>query len=468
MKNKKVHTFCDDVLGDLDATAVAKMIREKSVSSSEFTEAAIERAVKVKDILNPIAYEAFEQAIKDSRKHPTGLFAGVPTFVKDNSEVKGMPMRNGSEASTSKPDKKNGPFVGQFLKMGFTVLGKSRLPEFGFTATTEYANQEPCRNPWHTDYSTGGSSGGSAAMVAAGVVPIAHGNDGGGSIRIPAACCGLVGLKSTRGRFIENFSGRALPVKIISDGVLTRSVRDTARFFSAMEWVWQNKKLPPVGNITGPGKKRMRIGLVIDSITGNPTCPETRAVVEETAALLESMGHRVEPMDIQVPDTFIEDFTLYWSMLAFLLKNFGKVLFAPEFDARRFEPFSKGLAEHFRKNIRKAPAAIYRLRQSGEEYTRGISGYDAVLSPVLAHTVPKIGYLDPNTEFYELFRKLTNYVSFTPLNNASGSPAISLPMGSDSKGLPIAVQIQSHHGGERVLLELAYELEEARPFRRIE
>ncbi len=467
MKDKKVHAFCDDVLGELDATAVAQLIKDRSVSASEFAEAAIKRAEKVKNILNPIAFEAFEDALKKSRSFPNGFFGGVPTFVKDNSEVMGMPMRNGSETVSAKPDKKNGPFVEQFLKLGFTVLGKSRLPEFGFTATTEYANRQPCRNPWHTDYSTGGSSGGSAALVAAGVVPIAHGNDGGGSIRIPAACCGLVGLKSTRGRFIENYSARSLPVKIICDGILSRSVRDTARFFSAMEQIWQNKKLPPVGNITHSANRRLRIGLVIDSVTGNPTCPETRAVVEETANLLESMGHRVEPMAIQVPDTFIEDFTLYWTMLAFLIKTFGKVLFSPDFDARRFDPFSKGLAKHFRKNIRKAPATIYRLRQSTEQYARGLSGYDAVLSPVLAHTVPKIGYLDPKTEFNELFRKLTNYVSFTPLNNASGSPAISLPMGADSNGLPVAVQIQSHLGAEKTLLEIAYELEEARPFRRI-
>ncbi len=468
MTDKRVHAFTeDDALGSYDATGIAGLIRERRISPEAAASAAIARAEKVKDALEPIAFEAFEKALADSRKPLSGFFAGVPTFIKDNSEVKGMPMRQGSAATSPKPLKKDGHFVEQFLKMGFIVMGKSRLPEFGFTATTEYAKDKPCRNPWHTDYSSGGSSGGSAAMVAAGVVPIAHGNDGGGSIRIPAACCGLVGLKPTRRRFIDSQTARLLPVNIISEGVLTRSVRDTAGFFHAMEQVWKNKKLPPVGLVTSPGKKRLRIGLVIDSITGTPTCPETRAVVERTAALLESMGHHIEPMQIQVPESFIEDFKLYWTMLAYLMISFGKIIVSRDFDARRVDNYSRSLVKYYKKHIKSTPGMLYRLPRSAGEYQQGIRGYDAILSPVLAHTVAEVGYLHPDIEFETLFGRLINYVSFTPLNNASGSPAISLPLGADSKGVPIGVQLQSASGTESTLLEIAYELEEAQPWRKI-
>lgn len=468
MANTRIHAFCDDVLADHDAVAVATLIRNREISPAEAAQAAIDRAGRVNAVINAIELPTFETALKASPASGQGVFAGVPTFIKDNTDLEGLPTRHGSRAVNPGVAKKHGAFAEQFLAQGFNVLGKSSLPEFGFNASTEFAGEHPTRNPWHTDYSSGASSGGSAALVAAGVVPIAHANDGGGSIRIPAACCGLIGLKPTRGRFIDSEQARSLPVNVIGEGVVTRSVRDTAHFFAGMERVYRNPKLPAVGKVEGAGKKRLRIGLITDSITGTPTCAETRAVLENTVQRLEGLGHRVEAMPLPVPKSFIDDFTLYWGFLAFMLGMTGRLTLSRDFDAKALDGFSKGLAAYFKKRALYAPRMLYRLRKSERQYAQGIRGYDAVLSPVLAHAVPKLGHLSPEVPFDTLFERLIRYAAFTPLNNASGSPAISLPMGACGNGLPIGMQFSAAHGAERTLLEIAFELEGGKPWRRID
>jgi amidase len=464
--SKTVHAFSEDVLGDHDAVAVAALIRSRQISAREVSAAAIARARKVNPGLNAIALQCYDRA--DARARTSGVFAGVPTFIKDNTDLQGLPTCHGSDAVPPQPAKSDSAFARQYLAQGFVVLGKSRMPEFGFNASTEFVGHAPTRNPWHTDYSSGASSGGAAALVAAGVVPIAHANDGGGSIRIPAACCGLIGLKPTRGRLVDGESARSLPINIISEGVVTRSVRDTAHFFAGMEQTWSNSKLPAMGLVEGPGKKRLRIGLVFDSISGNATDAATRATVADTAQQLEHLGHHVEQMPLLVKPTFADDFTQYWGMLAFLVATFGKQVVSPKFDASRLDNLSRGLSALYKRNMHKTPLMLYRLHKSKDDYAKVLQHYDAVLTPVLAHTTPKLGYLSPEQAFEPLFERLLNYVSFTPLNNAAGSPAISLPMGATPLGLPIAVQLSAAHGAERTLLELAFELEQATPWRRIQ
>lgn len=464
----RIHAFTGDALGDLDAVGIAELIRSGAVSAREVAEAAIARAHQVEEHLNAIELANFEQALHSAERPRTGIFAGVPTFVKDNTDITGLPTNHGSRAVNAHPAKGENAFARQYLAQGFVTLGKSSLPEFGFNASTEYMHAEPTRNPWHTDYSSGASSGGSAALVAAGVVPIAHANDGGGSIRIPAAACGLIGLKPTRGRLVDAEAARSLPVNIVSEGVVTRSVRDTAHFYAGAEQFYRNRELHPVGLVKHPGSRRLHIGLVYDSITGHATDADTRATVEATARLLESMGHTVEEMPLPVKQSFASDFGIYWGMLSFLVGTFGKKIMSPDFDASKMDNLSKGLAALYKKNFLKTPMVLYRLKKTRDEYARVFRQYDLVLSPVLAHTTPKLGWLSPAQDFDVLFDRLMKYVSFTPLNNASGSPAISLPMGATSLGLPIAVQFSAAHGDERTLLEIAYELEEAKPWRRIQ
>ena len=309
----------------------------------------------------------------------------------------------------------------------------------------------PTRNPWDPAYSPGASSGGAAALVASGVVPIAHANDGGGSIRIPAACCGLVGLKPTRARHATNAHDRILPVQIISEGVVSRSVRDTARFWAGVEMLAPAKGLPRIGNVTGPGTGRLRIGLLTDSVNGAVTDDETRATVLATAELLESLGHRVEPIELTIGAEFEHDFTQYWALLAFMLERFTKQIYGVPADRSKLDGFTRGLARHFRSQVSHTPGALRRLRRAKALYAEAFETTDAVLSPVLVRTTPELGYLSPTVPFEQLLERLRNYAAITPLNNVTGAPAISLPMGATSAGLPIGIQLAGAHGAERTL-----------------
>ena len=467
MSNHRIHAFGDDLLANHDAVALADLVRRGEASPLELTEAAIARVEKVNGALNAVQVATYERALAEAAQGREGLFAGVPTLIKDNTDLRGLPTGHGSRAVPRVSAAADGAFARQYLSQGFTVLGKTTMPEFGFNCTTEYQGKPPTHNPWHPGYSCGGSSGGAAALVAAGAVSIAHANDGGGSIRIPAACCGLVGLKPTRGRLVEGEIARTVPIKIIVEGVVTRTVRDTAYFFAGAERYWRNRKLPPVGLVEGPAKRRLKIGLVMNSITGAPTCPETRAVVERTAALLETLGHRVEEMSYRVSPSFAEDFADYWGFLAWTVTRFGRHRFGKDFDPGQVDDLTRGLAARFRRRCWYLPLVLYRLQRTFRQHAKAMKDYDLVLSPVLGHVTPVLGYLSPELPFPELFQRLTEFVNFTPINNANGSPAIALPMGTATNDLPIGVQFSAAHGDERTLLEIAYELEQANPWRRI-
>ena len=453
------HAFSDDALGDLDALALAGRIRDRQVSRREVLEAALARAAKV-DGLNAIQLLDAERAFGSPAV--AGPFSGVPTFIKDNVDVAGWPTNQGSEAFTASPAAKDSVAARNVLRTGLVPLGKSRLPEMGWNASTEFMTGEPVRNPWNPAYSSGASSGGSAALVASGVVPIAHANDGGGSIRIPAAACGLVGLKPTRGRLPMDRLELVMPVNLVSNGVLTRSVRDTAHFLAHAE---RPGKLPAIGLVEGPPVRRLRIGLVADSVWRS-TDDETRAAVLGAAALLSDLGHVVEEMPLPVGEQFAEDFSLYWGFLGWFANKAGPRAFKG-WDPTKADTLTLGLTEYFATRRKEFPGAIRRLRASKHVYAQAFTGRDLMLSPTLSHTTPEIGHLSPRQPFEQLFDRLRGYAGFTPLNNASGSPAISLPLGQTSDGRPIGIQLAAAHGDERTLLEIAYELEQARPFRRL-
>lgn len=461
-----VHTFGDDALGHLDATGVAARIAAGEITAREAVEASLARAAAAAG-LAAIETLDFDRGLEAATRPRTGPFAGVPTFVKDNVDVAGLPTGEGSAAFTARPARRTSPAVDQLLSTGLVSLGKSRLPEFGFSPSAEFASADPVRNPWNPAYSSGASSGGAAALVASGVVPIAHGNDGGGSIRIPAAACGLVGLKPTRGRLVADPKDLSLPIRIVTQGVLTRTVRDAAAYHFAAEHHHRNPTLPPVRLVRGPSSTRLRVGVIVDSVVGRVD-DETRAALGVTADLLSDLGHHVEEAPLPVGPEFVDDFGIYWGFLAFALCAAGKRMLGPDFDRARTDGLTRGLDARYRRNITRTPQMLYRLRRTTRRAADLFTAYDVIASPVLGHTTPRIGYLSPTQSFDELFEKIVAYTAFTPLNNAAGNPAISLPLAATAAGLPLGVHFSAAHGDERTLLELAFELEQARPFARIQ
>ncbi|MET9346077.1 amidase [Streptomyces termitum] len=463
-KPVRVHAFCDDSLGEHDAVGLAGAIRRGEVSAAEAARDAAARLRAVAE-LNAVEVPLDPPALGGARG---GVFAGVPTLVKDNTDYAGLPTGHGSAAFTPRPARRHAPFVRQLLSTGVTVLGKTRLPEFGFSPSTEYEDAAPVRNPWHTGHSAGGSSGGAAALVAAGAVPLAHANDGGGSIRIPAACCGLVGLKPTRGRVAGNDQSRHLPIDLVTDGVVTRTVRDSAAFLAAAERHLRSPKLPPVGLVEGPSGRRLRVGFLHDSPTGVPCDDDTRAAVTATADALRGLGHRVEPVGMDLDPRFTEDFLTYWGMLSFLLGATGRTL-GEGFDRRRMDGLSRGLREEYVKRWRDTPGVVRRLKRAREGYAAAFRGLDLVLTPVLAHPAPALGHLAPTVPYATLVERILAYVAYTPIDNVVGTPSLSLPSPhATAAGLPVGVLLSGRPGGERTLLEAAFALEAERPLRRIQ
>jgi amidase len=464
-----VSAYDDDALGELDATGVAEAIRSGAVSRVDVVEAAISRTMKAQPHVNGVAYEDFDRA-RARAAAPTrygGFFDGVPTFVKDNVAVEGMPTMEGTDAWLPRPEKANGDFARAYLSTGVIALGKTQMSEFGFSAVAEHPRLGAVRNPWDTDRTAGASSSGSGALVAAGVVPIAHANDGGGSIRIPASCNGLVGLKPSRGRLPLDADMRQMPIRIVANGVVTRSVRDTAAFYREAENVWRNPKLDPIGDVTRPGRERLRVGVFTKSVKREAS-PEVAEQTLATAALLERMGHHVERLDQPpVPASFIDDFLLYWALLSYALIRGGRSRFGESFDRTKLDNLSLGLEGFAAANLGKLPLAIARLATLRRRTLKLVRQYDVLLTPTLADVPPRVGHLDPTADYEQIVDRLVDWVAFTPLQNVTGDPAISLPLGESADGLPIGVMFSAALGREATLLGLAFELEEAAPFRLI-
>jgi amidase len=463
----RVHAYSDDALGDLDAVGLVEHLQAGKVSVTEVVEAAIARTEQVADELGAIAHPDLERARREARAPRGGFFAGVPTFVKDNVDVAGMPTMEGTDAWTPYPARRDGDFARMYLATGLIPLGKTRLSEYGFSASCEHPRLGPVRTPWDTERTAGASSAGSSALVAAGAVPIAHANDGGGSIRIPAAVNGLVGLKPTRGRLAQDAVMRQMPVRIVSDGVVTRSVRDTAAFYREAERVYRPLNMPPIGDLTRPGRKRLRVALNTTGLDRGADA-EVTALTERTARLLEDLGHTVIEVEAPAPESFPDDFLLYWSLLALFLLTNGRRLHGPSWVRANHDNLTVGLASHARRNLHRLPLAITRLRRTSRDAALFFDKYDVSLTPTLATPTPALGHLDPTQDYATVIDRLMDWVAFTPLQNATGTPAVSLPLETTSTGLPQGMMFGSGFGREAVLIELAYELEQARPWARIQ
>lgn len=450
-------------LATLDAVETASGIRSGALSAEEAVEAAIVRAEALEPSINAIAFKSFERA-RERAGAATGPWAGVPTFVKDLDDVIGEPSGFGSRAFPGYKGKEQSPLVNAYLGLGVVSLGKSTTPEFGLTATTEPLSTGKTRNPWNTDYSTGGSSGGAAALVAAGVVPVAHASDGGGSIRIPAACCGNVGLKVSRTRFPVARPDPVGPINLSVHGVQSRTVRDTAAVLAAMEQAPEVSKLPVTGLVTSASSRRLRIAMFTTGGASRSVDTEVVSAVRAAAKLCEDMGHDIAEVTVPFGRDVEEAFLIYWAAMAAAIVTTWESVTKLKRNGLAFEPFTLGLVDHFEARRDKLPAAIERLKAVSREYEAMFGSADVLLSPVLAAPPVKIGWLDSRVDFPEALERVSAYAQFTGLNNIAGAPAISLPLATAQNGLPIGVMFGAKAGDERTLLELSYEIEQAAPW----
>ncbi|MFZ3270581.1 MAG: amidase [Mycobacterium sp.] len=469
---RHVHAFGDDALGHLDAVGLIDAINGGAVNRTEVVEAAIARTEAVNPTLNGLAHEAFDRARAQAAKAPVrpddGYFSGVPTFIKDNVDVAGLPTMQGADAWPPRPAEADGEFTRLYLATGMIPLGKTQMSEYGFSASAEHPRLGAVRNPWNTDHTAGASSSGSGAFVAAGAVPIAHANDGGGSIRIPASCNGLVGLKPSRGRLPLDKEVSRMPIRLVANGMLSRSVRDTAAFYREAERIWPARKLPLIGDVRHAGKQRLRIAVITHSLLRECSL-ELRELTLKSAGLLEELGHVVDPLEKPpVPSSFASDFVLYWGLLAMGQIQLNRRDIGDAFDVTRLDNLSRGLDRHARRNLHRIPLVLARLARARRHTARLARTYDVVLTPTVADETPRIGYLDPTADYQQIIDRLEDWVAFTPLQNVTGEPAISLPLALSANGLPVGMMFSAPIGQEARLLELAYELEDARPWARID
>ena len=469
---KEQSKSASDELAGLDALGQAELVRKKKISPAELVDAAIARIEKLDPALNSIITRTFERARKQAAQPiGSGPFAGVPYLVKDLEPVAGVRWTFGSGAFKFNVALYTGEVILRMERAGLIMLGKSATPEFGLLPVTEPRGFGPTHNPWNLAYTPGGSSGGSAAAVAAGLVPIASASDGGGSIRIPASCCGLFGLKISRGRNPE-FPG------VKDDGLsvthcVARSVRDSAALLDATRgpttgerWYAPPPSRPYLQEVGAP-PGRLRIAFTTKDFAGNPAHPDCAQAVTSTAKLCEELGHTVEEAIPQFDGRlFGESFRVLWGAVAGRAVKTAKKLSGGKITAAAFEPFTQKAAEMDAKydpsDVSMAWTGI--IQQANLAMVKFLSKYDVLLTPTLGRPPLKIGELDQSLPLEQVSALLSSYVAYTPLANATGQPAMSVPLYWNADGLPIGSHFFGRHYDEVTLLRLAAQLEQARPW----
>jgi amidase len=459
----------------LDATTQADLVRRKQVKPIELVDAAIERIERLNPSLNAVVTPMYDIARgAASSPLPDGPFTGVPFLLKDlSASYAGVRLTSGSAFLKDYVPHYDSELVARYKRAGLVIVGKTNTPEFGLVPTTESVLLGPARNPWDTERTTGGSSGGSAAAVAAGMVPAAHGGDGGGSIRIPASCCGVVGLKPTRGRNpMGPELGDAMNGLVVSH-VLTRSVRDCAALLDATSGpdigdpYWAPPPERPFLQEVGASPGRLRIAFTTQTPAGTPIHPDCVAAVKEAAALCEELGHEVVEASPPINGPMmVQMFTIVWSAGAALSVD-GMALLTRRTPAQdQFEPLTWALAQIGRANS--APTyltAVAFFQMMSRHIARFMVDHDVWLTPTLGEPPVPLGTFDsPPDNPIKGFTRAAEFVPFTPICNVSGQPAVSLPLHWNSEGLPVGTHFVARFGDEATLFRLAAQLEQARPW----
>jgi amidase/6-aminohexanoate-cyclic-dimer hydrolase len=460
--------------GDFDAVGLAELVRRGETTPAELLDAAMERLQAVDPAINavPIRHEDFARR-QIARGLPDGPFRGVPFALKDLALLEGTETHFGSRAFKAFRAGHSSTLVERHLKAGLTIFGKTNSPEFGLSFTTEPVLHGPTRNPWSLAHSTGGSSGGAAALVAARIVPVAHATDGGGSIRVPAACCGVFGLKPTRGRVpmgpdrLEGWAGMSYA------HVVSLSVRDSAAMLDATHGpeLGSPYAAPPLERpfaeeaTREPGQ--LRIAFTDRAPDGSPIDREIAAAVRDTAALLERLGHRVEEgAPVTTIDVALASRAIIASATALTLRQraaeLGRTIGSDDIEYVTMA-IQAAAGQTSGADYVAATIAIHRL---GREFAQFFESVDVFLSPTLCLPPLKLGELDMmNHDLAAYTGLIARYVPGTALFNMSGQPSMSVPLAWSRGGLPLGMMFSARFGDEATLFRLASQLEQERPWR---
>ncbi len=457
------------------ATELAALVRSGECSARSLVEASLRRIDELEPAIRAFTHVAHESALAAADRIAPGdprPFAGVPIAIKDNRPVAGMPLTMGSDLFDDYVPGHDAFSVRRLRDAGFVIVGKTALPEMGILPTTESRRFGPTHNPWALQRTPGGSSGGSAAAVAAGMVPIAHGNDGGGSLRIPAACCGLVGLKAARDRVsVGPDGGHSF---LVTDGVLARTVIESALVLDVLagyepgDATWAPAPAVPFAQAAMREPGRLRIGLALNApLEGATLDPVCERAARDAAALLASLGHEVQETSPPWSGlNLLEDFTRAFGPGVSMTTMIGGALAGREPTEADVEPLTWALWELARsQDTLSYLSSQGRLESVARSIVAFLSRYDAVLTPALARRPVQIGEIhgrgpDP----WGNYERSAHFTPYTAIVNVTGQPAISLPLYQDEDGLPNAVQLIGSPAREDVLLGLAAQLERALPW----
>jgi len=465
----------NEELAWLDATAQADLVRRKELRPIELVDAAIERMERLNPRLNAVVTTVYERARTAANGDlPDGPFTGVPFLLKDLvAGCAGVRMTCGSSFASDYVSSHDSELVARYRRAGLVILGKTNVPEFGILPTTESRLHGSAHNPWDIDRTPGGSSGGSAAAVAGGMVPMAHGNDGGGSIRIPASCCGLFGLKPTRGRNPLGPDFGDMGSGLIAEHAVTRSVRDSAALLDATagpdvgDPYWAPPPQRPFVDEVGAEPGCLRIGFTAESARDVKVHPDCVHAVLDAAKLCADLGHDVEEVRCDMPGQQLAHyFAAAWSALA--AWSIDTMAFAtgqtptPE----QFEPLTWALAERGRQQSSSDYlVAVMMMQRLSRQIARLFLEYDVLLTPTLAQPpLPMGSFASSADNPWQPLVRAAEFAPFTILCNITGQPAMSVPMYWNSDDLPIGSQFIGRFGDEATLLRLAAQLEKARPW----
>ena len=464
-------------LGRLDGLAQAELVAHGELSASELLDAAIARSDQVNPAINALVLPMFDEARKVSRADlPSGAFQGLPFLLKDAfATYAGQPTSNGSRLFAGRAAAHDSHLVTRFKQSGVVELGKTNTPEFGSLCPTEPALFGPTRTPWNTEHSAGGSSGGSAAAVAARIVPMAHASDGAGSIRIPASCCGLVGLKTSRGRIShapglgENIGG------MMAEGVVSLSVRDTAAMTDACAGPAPGDPyaappfVRPLMAAMRAAPHRLTIALTRHSLLPTELHPDCVLAVDHAARLCRDLGHEViedrPPLD---GEEYVRRYSRFWPMSATRTLRREIQASGSEDCLEQVEAFNRFLYE---VGSRQSAADYVLDLEWFQATTRAFANwfesrrYDLWLTPTLGMPPPRLGYFDADVlGGAEVLRRFIAFLPFTTFNNMMGTPGITLPLHWNSDGLPVGTHFTARYGDEETLVQLAVQLESAHPW----